>query len=1245
MTLMEDETTVENGDMLRAATYNLMTADETGEDSGADDTAAASSTTIKYFPVTLYDYDAATINDATREVEIQANPDLTQWDGMYFSGGTPANASYNSGAKKITPTFTEDGKAVLEDGDYLLIHRRSGQAMVGGATTGITGTGTWSDASVWTITATTDGYTVAISSDTSTTQYMNIANGTSETKVQETSNEIEIVSFTSDNDADAVMLKQGSYYLNQYGGSGSSAYGGYNNSSDYGSVFYLYKVTGEVHSTGSLSHGEWNSWSKNTGNKSDGDLMYTGLVESTLDTNKNIVFTKPEGGIFNTDSSVKDIYTNVEMPFVYEDGYYTFDASEHGVYFHEDSIQKSSGTAGNNTRLYFDNENVQKHTNMNYADGSSTMWIPFNDGISFESANVNYHFGMKATIPFTMTPNGRINATDDTSEAITFSFSGDDDVWVFIDGQLVIDLGGIHNRLDAQIDFADNTVIYSENNTYDTDNETGSYNDAEFSTTKTLFTGLISQDRTTFAATEKHELTIFYLERGAGSSNSEIRFNLPVNDSITVTKDATRSWYEKTQKEEPLTASEQAIVNNIDFTFTLYQGIQNEDGEIEYSVLPNTNYYLLNSDGQVIDNPSTDENGKFSLKNGQSAKFITTQINTAGETGIVYYVQEDKTPGFTQPDYNYSGEAAGGFRYQTTGGTYEGHTFEAIDQTYIHASDIPEYEVYDGTGASGKVTVYGSEEANDSLVFICSNYMNADLPNPSARPVDDKIVIDYGLPDEIDVLANDVYRGDSIELLSVTGEGMEIDTKTGEITTEGAATKYGTAVLTEEGKVVYTLDKQLTGVEVLNYVVKVKGTTTTEATQETKEAYEYAVAKVYIIPATTMYYEENFTGFVTYAGSGWTAEYTIDSTYQNAFQEPGVVGTIGDSPYGSDVAYLNDSKDSNGTSRYASTTNGAVKFEYTFTGTGTSFFARTTNNTGYMKIVVTDITDPDDPQTIQSFYRDTVYLTEDDNVTLYNVPVFTTDGLSYGTYKVTVTVAKKTVKTNSAGEETVLYHSDFWLDGIRITQPLDITDTNYSTATAAYASDSEQNMKYETLRNKLIRDEADWDYENDVPVWPEDGNFVLFTDVNGELQTAEEYESIGPKEEVYLNKGQSISFSLADWDPNSNKIYLGMKAPFGNGTATVGSTTIEVNNAADCYYDITSYGTITTDSNGVKNVTYTITATDRLISVTNIKVTGSTEFVIIPGNDVSPANNVEVIETDEGTDVNVDGYEASGSDS
>lgn len=1137
VTLVEDETTVTEDTELRASTYALTSTYET--------TSTAASTTLKYFPVTMYNYDKDTINNATHQVEVDNGLGNT-WNGIYFSNGSPAAKAYE--------------EIAIEDGTYIIQNARAAAnnawSWLVGDTSGITSTAKQSGATQWTVKSNGDGtYTI-----NSTNGFMTIGEGADGEKTATTASNIEIVGYTGDTYTGCVQLKSGSYYLCQWGGPNKTVYGGYNVNNDTGNAFYFYKVIDSsaekvtFASTDSLPFADWNWWNKGeTGyNKNDyGQYTYSGLVASTLTANKDITFTKPDGGIFNNDATVKKIYTGVEMPFVYENGTYTFDASQNGVYFHVDSTQGSTA-AQSNGRLYFNEGNTQWNNYPNgYGDGSTTVWMPFNDETSINGeAKCDYHFGMRTTIPFTMTANGKMNPNDNESEDITFSFSGDDDVWIFIDGQLVIDLGGIHNRLDATINFAENTWSISESNTSDV--AVADKNGAAIS--GTIFndgdtTGTLNQTRETFAASDSHELTIFYLERGAGSSNCKIQFNLPMKDIVSVTKRATQS-ISSDGALSPLTAKEQETVNNIDFGFTL-----TKNGE----AVRNTNYSLLNANGQVISTPSTDANGHFTLRNGQTAKFV----GEIAANGAVYQVVEDTVEGigFKLPTYTYNGTAAGGYTVS--------------DTSYSEGSAIPETKGY---LTSAAVTAKGSTEAEDSLQFICENYFDANLPNPSSRPVDDQIVIDYGLSVVIDALANDVYRGDTIELTKV----------------EGA--QYGEAKI-ENGKITYQLTKQLTGVEVLTYTAKVTGSG--NSGNNTTTASESNTAKIYIIPATSMYYEENFSGLVTFS-DGWSDV----GTTQTGPQEPGVVGTVGDSPYGSDAAYLNDSGDSNGSSKYVNTETKAAQFSYTFTGTGTSFFARTTKNSGYMRIVITDSSD----NAIYTGYRDTSYKTNDENTTLYNIPVFTYEAENYGTYKVTVTIA--------GGEAAGNFGKEFWLDGIRVMSPLNNNDSNASVATSAYATDGEANMAVVTLRQKLIA-EAQINADDTIS-WNEGDNFVIFTDSNGEIKLAEEYKSNGPKEEVYLNEEQSVTFSLNKWDANTNKIYLGIKAPFGSGTVSINGNTLNINNAADCYYDISGYANITTDKDGVKIATFEIKATSSLISVTNIKVTGNAEFIIVNQIDENP---------------------------
>ena len=1264
MEVVESAETVENPEMLRATTYELTTTETTTTTTSTwgitrESTEAISETknVLKYFNATLYDYDKDTINAATHA----ADGNDAVYEGIYFINGD-GDSPYTKETKTDLSAFVA--------GEYYIQNIRASQNVVKSWLKSVTYNGivgesiqgtTKGDATVWTLVI-EDGEYYLMSEG----KYLVIGNGGEGEKLSDTKTAIEISAFSGD--SRGVQLSQNDNYLcqwwDQYGL--YIYYGGYGENNDAGNGMLFYPVgSNEPITPGESSeekiisgYEEWNRWDKASGSNTNGDLIYTGLVESTLDANKDVVFTKPEGGIFNNDATVKKIYPGVEMPFLYENGYYTFDASQNGVYIKEDAEQKSTATAETTKdstgtlvtpRLYFDTDAPQSNGGT-YGDGSSTVWMPFNGTTSINGeANCNYHFGMRTTIPFAMTANGRVDEMDDKSEAITFSFSGDDDVWVFIDGHLVIDLGGIHNRLDATINFQANTVTYSEANAGDPNGETGSYNNSSFATTQTLFENLIPQDRTAFASVAGHELTIFYLERGAGSSNCKIKFNLPVKDTVTVTKDATKSWDEKTDTVTLLTDEEQATVNAIPFGFTLYRKSTATDTEFE--AVANEKYYLINKNGQIAETRETDATGHFTLLNGQSARFISTAMDD--EDGVTYYVVEDSHEAFTQPDYNYAGEAAGNSNGQVF---YNSVTAE----NYASGDLIPEFVLSDDdpVGKSGEITVYGSEEADDSLVFICSNFLDAELPNPSIRPTNEQIVIDYGLPVEIDVLKNDLHRSNTVQILKVTGEGMtgKVNTiGTAEVASteetivagtvpfntfdnltadafSGSALKYGTVQIIDEkndegeiigGKLVYTLNKPMTGVEVLNYLVKVSGTAAISDIEGSSEVtvYEYAIATVHIIPATSMYYEEDFTGLVTYTdGAASWQPAVIEGEYQSDFQEPGVVGTVGDSPYGSDAAYLNDSKDSNGTSRYADTTSGSVKFSYEFTGTGTSFFGRTSANSGYMRVIVKDV----DGVVQQDLRRSTIYKAVDgtDVGTLYNVPIYTFEADNYGTYTVEVEVMKALPAVNRG--------KDFYLDGIRVMNPLNVSDENKTVAESAYATDAEANNAVATLRQKLLGDSQ---INEDGSLSYNGTNFVVFTDTNGAVTSAEEYRSNGPKEEVYLNNGQSISFAVKGeqgWDTEGNHIYLGAKAPLGSGSITVNGRTLTLSNAADCYFDISNLAQVTTDANGVKTAAFTIQSTSSLVSLTNIKVTGKTEFTIVENiNGDNDNSGDEIIGDDE----------------
>lgn len=1061
LTLVEDETTVTEGTDLRASTYSLELLAGREED-------------LKYFPVTLYNYDTTGVNNATHQLEVDTGL-KDEWEGIYFSKGNPGAVNDHGAETDISKTYSytdPNGKETYKKN------------------------------------------TVYYDRYSSYSQYTN-----GNYYYKNDSNYIEVTHLSCEH-----RLFSSTYTWSINNGQHTIS----------GNPLTLYTKTTSSQTSVTKPYADWNFWTGNL-RGATGNYIYSGIVQSQLSADKSIVFNHLEPGLFTSDqASWKDVYYNVGLPFKYDSAAlsYTFDSSDMAAHF-------TDGAASYKNLTYGD---TPQSNNTAYADGSTTVWMPFNSKVTIDGEeNCDYHFGMQATIPFTMTTDGLISSTNQTP--ITFDFSGDDDVWVFIDGKLVLDLGGIHNSMGGSLNFADNTwkITIGEGNTqknvnvgdaagnYEAYNSSGNSWRTKDTISGQLFNdddgqGVLNMTRETFAATEEHTLTIYYLERGGGSSNCKIKFNLPMKDQVTVQKQVSTV----DSANQPLDQDTLEALNNRNFTFVLYHGDK---------PVTNATYLLYDTDGTYLQSPSTTSSGEFSLKNGQTAKFIS-EISADGSS---YHVVET-TPGtdWATPTWTQKTVAANGFSGEQTSTALTSMT----------------------------VTANGSEEAVDTIAFVCKNTVIHQVKtNLEVNP--DSIVIDYGLPVQIDVLDNDVPYGGTLSVTGVSGA------------------QYGNAKV-ENNKIVYTLKRQLTDVEELTYTVKLTASSGVEGDNKT------ATGTIYIIPATTMYYEEDFTDLVTFS-DGWTPEST---STKNATQEPGVVGTVGDSPYGSDVAYLNDSGDSNGTSMYVSTANTVAQFSYTFTGTGTSFFARTTNNTAYMRVVVSK-----DGEKVYELMRDTSYKTEDDGTTLYNIPVFTYMAENYGIYTVTVTLANASIATG--------YGSNFWLDGIRVYNPMDKDSDQYSTATGAYAQDGEANMTNVTLREKLLRD-ATKDDETGGLVW--DGeNFVIFTDTDGAIATASEYQSKGPKEEVYLDDGQSVTFSLKNWDVNSNKIYLGIKAPMGGGSVSINSRDpITISNTCDCYYDISDYVTLSG-----KTATFKIVASNAVISVTNIKVTGNAEFTIVNGDTVS----------------------------
>lgn len=222
--------------------------------------------------------------------------------------------------------------------------------------------------------------------------------------------------------------------------------------------------------------------------------------------------------------------------------YWYYDSSKASLYLKQD---KGDG------KYYLESpkDNEGKPTthanskNINASHG----FFPFNQTVSTVGASqYNYGFGAKLQFDFTLTDDGQVVAGNDsnTKVPIKFFFSGDDDVWVYIDGKLVLDVGGAHGKASGLLEFGkDNTVTpyVSSNKNTDNDNtmayttpasKTVYFNKTPITFTKTTKQAIpLDKDLTT------HTLTMFYMERGMWDSNMAVAFNFPDNNELQVEKE------------------------------------------------------------------------------------------------------------------------------------------------------------------------------------------------------------------------------------------------------------------------------------------------------------------------------------------------------------------------------------------------------------------------------------------------------------------------------------------------------------------------------------------------------------------------------------------------------------------------------------------------------------------------------------------------------------------------------------
>lgn len=190
---------------------------------------------------------------------------------------------------------------------------------------------------------------------------------------------------------------------------------------------------------------------------------------------------------------------------------------------------------------------VDTYSNATVGNDKGVGFFPFDKTTATNNAN-KYGFGTEFDIDFYMSETGKLTAADGTQKDITFNFSGDDDVWVYVDGVLVLDLGGAHKVSSGSINFSDMKVIYkaavdssdninSRTAVPKTDDKYAT--DEKYVTTVDL-AKIFKANGAEFNnknSSKKHTLQMFYMERGSFDSNCSVSFNLPQNTGLLVRND------------------------------------------------------------------------------------------------------------------------------------------------------------------------------------------------------------------------------------------------------------------------------------------------------------------------------------------------------------------------------------------------------------------------------------------------------------------------------------------------------------------------------------------------------------------------------------------------------------------------------------------------------------------------------------------------------------------------------------
>lgn len=712
-----------------------------------------------------------------------------------------------------------------------------------------------------------------------------------------------------------------------------------------------------------------------------------------------------------------------------------------------------------------------------------------------------------------------------------FTFTGDDDVYMYINGTLALDLGGAHGR----------------------NSKTVNLNDLD----ATKY-GLKEGQVATF--------TFFYMERCSDASTFGIETNMElVQRAINVEKKAYDTSYANEY------ASGTAVINDTTVAYDLI--VTNKSNS------PMSQIKLTDTDSLHSENGS--ENGKAELGYGVTIPSVkpSTLKDDRGTVAL--------------------GQGNGYVLFITdSNGTEVANTRKSLSNLQDLSNEIASLTLPAGQSLHVRfLTATTAIEPSKILDYIntvevsatvggqaLSDTASHELYSYNANDTGRTYVVDFGLPLEVTGIF-DTGAASNIGEVSLSPKNVQ---------------KYGTVTIAPSG-----FDTTLTYTRTADKTINEPETITLDVVYKIGNSNIKLEKTLTIIPASNVYYEDSLAAFTNGKGAAKDAKWSIVDNNGNETTE-GTAPTqaleqLGSSGiYGKDAAYNSSSMLSMGTAHKVTVTaamleayNGGNKgnfawptAQFTFKGTGFDIISLTDNTSGAIMVTVEGVTDTTYKKNflVNNYYgyaydkdkNEWVTVASGDSNAIYQIPVMKVNGIPYGEYKVTIGVLY-----NSLFDKTGNSAYSFWLDAVRIYDPMG----EY----AGYTEDNEGYPQYIKLHDEVVKKTA-------TP----NGN-ALFID-GAEKATIEQYTNLGPNNEVYLMKGQAITFKLTGTDVGKiASVQIGAKAPKGAVELKVNDSVVveKLSTATEMYYDITTLVT-----GGSYQVTITNT-TGNILSLTNLKITYS----------------------------------------